>query len=84
MSAHQILSWLAGLALVGGALPSFAADAGPNLVVILADDLGYGDLGCYGADLIETPHIDKLAKRGLRFIDAYAASVCSPMSGAWA
>jgi arylsulfatase A len=51
----------------------------PNIVVILADDLGYGDLGCYGATKIETPHIDRIAREGMRFTDAHApASVCSP------
>lgn len=50
----------------------------PNVVLILADDLGWSDLGCYGADLHETPNLDKLAKSGIRFTDAYAASVCSP------
>ena len=50
----------------------------PNIVLILADDLGWSDLGCYGADLIETPHIDRLAAEGVRFTQAYAMSVCSP------
>lgn len=50
----------------------------PNVVLILADDLGWADMGCYGADLHETPNLDRLAKSGLRFTDAYAASVCSP------
>jgi len=50
----------------------------PNIVLILADDLGWSDLVCYGADLHETPHIDRLAATGMRFTDAYAASVCSP------
>ena len=51
----------------------------PNFVFILADDLGWADLGCYGSDLHETPNIDRLAGRGMRFTDAYAAaSVCSP------
>lgn len=49
-----------------------------NVVLVLADDLGWSDLGCYGADLHETPHIDRLASQGVRFTDAYAASVCSP------
>jgi arylsulfatase A-like enzyme len=50
-----------------------------NIVFILADDLGWSDLGCYGADLHETPHIDRLAAEGVRFTDAYSASpVCSP------
>ena len=51
----------------------------PNFVFILADDLGWADLGCYGSDLHETPNIDKLARQGMRFTDAYAAApVCSP------
>lgn len=51
----------------------------PNIVFILADDLGYGDLGCYGQKLIRTPNIDALAKSGMRFTDFYAGStVCAP------
>ncbi len=49
-----------------------------NVVMIVADDLGWSDLGCYGADLHETPHLDQLAASAVRFTDAYAASVCSP------
>ncbi len=59
-----------------------AAPAGtrpPNLVVVLADDLGYGELGAYGQKLITTPRLDRLAAEGLRFTDAYsAAAVCAP------
>jgi arylsulfatase A len=51
----------------------------PNVVFILADDLGYGDLGCYGQKLINTPNIDRLAANGLKFTDFYAGtSVCAP------
>ncbi len=51
----------------------------PNIVFILADDLGYGDLGCYGQKRIRTPHIDQLAAEGLRFTSCYAGStVCAP------
>lgn len=51
----------------------------PNLVFILADDLGYADLSCYGQSKFETPNIDNLAANGLRFTQAYAgAPVCSP------
>ncbi|WP_145223318.1 arylsulfatase [Gimesia alba] len=50
----------------------------PNIIFIMADDLGYGDLGCYGQKLIQTPHIDQLATQGMRFTQAYAgASVCT-------
>ncbi|MAT09678.1 MAG: hypothetical protein CMM02_01610 [Rhodopirellula sp.] len=51
----------------------------PNVIFILADDLGYSELGCYGNDFNETPSLDKLSKQGMRFTDAYAAApVCSP------
>jgi arylsulfatase A-like enzyme len=51
----------------------------PNIVFILADDLGYGDLGCYGAVKVETPQIDRLAGQGILFTDAHAsAAVCTP------
>jgi len=50
-----------------------------NIVLILADDLGWADLGCYGGDLVETSHLDRLARESVRFTDAYAAApVCSP------
>ncbi len=51
----------------------------PNIIYILADDLGYGDLGCYGQDLIETPNIDMLASKGMKFTQHYSGSaVCAP------
>ncbi len=53
--------------------------ATPNIVLILADDLGYGDVGCYGATKVKTPNIDRLASEGRRFTDAHSASaVCTP------
>jgi arylsulfatase A-like enzyme len=65
--------------LPGG--PVLAADPPrlPNIVFILADDLGYGDLGCYGQKRIRTPHLDRMAKEGMRFTQFYAGStVCAP------
>ena len=57
---------------------TFAAQR-PNVIVILADDLGYGDVGCYGATELETPHIDRLSAQGLRFTSGYcSASTCTP------
>jgi arylsulfatase A-like enzyme len=51
----------------------------PNIIIILADDLGYGDVGCYGATKVKTPAIDKLAAQGLRFTDAHSvAATCTP------
>ncbi len=55
----------------------------PNVILIMADDLGYGDLGCYGQTRIKTPNIDRLAAEGIRFTDFYAGStVCSPSRAA--
>ena len=54
-------------------------DVRPNVVFIMVDDLGWTDLGCYGSDYYETPHIDKLAVAGMKFTQGYAAcTVCSP------
>ena len=66
---------LAATGLASGAEPPKR----PNFVFILADDLGYGDLGCYGQTRIKTPNIDRLAREGRRFTDFYAGStVCAP------
>ncbi|WP_395743541.1 sulfatase [Prosthecobacter sp.] len=61
-------------------LPQFLQAEGrrPNILFILVDDMGWSDLGCYGADLHETPRIDQLAAESVRFTNAYAMSVCSP------
>ena len=60
-------------------LATQAEDTPPNIIFIMADDLGYGDLGCYGQDLIKTPHIDSIAKNGVLFTYCYAGSaVCAP------
>ncbi|QDV67004.1 Arylsulfatase [Rosistilla carotiformis] len=57
---------------------AFAADK-PNVILIFIDDLGWGDIGCYGNDFVDTPRIDRLAAEGMRFTDFYAAgAVCSP------
>ena len=51
----------------------------PNIIFIMADDLGYGDIGCYGGKFIATPNLDRMAKDGIRFTDAYVGSpVCAP------
>ncbi|MDH4241710.1 MAG: sulfatase-like hydrolase/transferase, partial [Phycisphaerae bacterium] len=67
----------AALVLPGWAFPK--SQSRPNILFILADDLGWSQLGCYGSDFYETPNIDRLATEGMRFTDAYAACpVCSP------
>jgi arylsulfatase A-like enzyme len=71
-----------GSAIVVGRIPRWRRRARPNLVFILADDLGYGDLSSYGRRDYQTPHLDTMASGGVRFTDAYsAASVCTPTRG---
>ena len=55
-------------------------DKKPNVVFILADDLGYGDLSCYGQEKFETPNIDKLAQNGMRFTQCYSGTTVSAPS----
>jgi arylsulfatase A-like enzyme len=84
MNRHTLNLLLAGiLALLVNAPASVRAEKLPNLVIILADDLGYGDLSCYGHPSIRTPNLDRMANQGMRFTDFYvAASVCTPSRAA--
>ncbi len=71
------------LVAVGFSTLCHAAETPPNIVVVLADDLGWGDLGCYGHPLIKTPNLDRFAQQGLRLTQCYSASaVCSPSRSA--
>ena len=75
------MSW-AWLALFAAGAAAYGA-ARPNVVIIFTDDLGYGDLGCYGSPTIRTPRLDRMAAEGLRFTDFYsAAEVCTPSRAA--
>jgi arylsulfatase A-like enzyme len=74
---RPLLLVLASLLSAGAALA--ASPAKPNVVLIYADDLGYGDVGCYGAERVDTPHIDRLAEEGRLVTDAHSASAtCTP------
>jgi arylsulfatase A-like enzyme len=80
----RVLAAAVTLLLSSGPAPQAAQPARrPNVIVILADDLGWTDLACYGSDLHETPHLDRLAKNGMRFTQSYSAcTVCSPTRAA--
>lgn len=75
MRRREVLTGLAGLGATAGA----PGKRPPNIIVVLADDLGWGDLGVYGSPLIATPNLDRLARQGVRMTDFYAsANVCTP------
>ena len=80
---------LLACALMGALAPSVSAADRPNVVIFLADDLGQRDLGCYGSSFYDTPNLDRMARAGMKFTQAYAACpVCSPtraslLTGRW-
>jgi len=82
MRARMHPAGLAVLLTLANPLGAPAGEAPPNFVFLLADDLGWSDLACYGSDLHETPNIDGLARQGIRFTQAYAMCVCSPTRAA--
>lgn len=68
---------------IGAAGISLGAERPPNVIILFADDLGYGDLGCYGHPTIQTPNLDRMASEGMRFTEFYsAAEVCTPSRAA--
>ena len=82
-------SWKIGTVLLclsltlWGCAPASESSGPPNFVIIFADDLGYGDLGCYGSPTLQTPRLDRMAEEGMRFTSFYvAASVCTPSRAA--
>ena len=79
LSAASIVPLLAG-SCAGDPAVSVPENARPNIIFIFSDDLGIGDLSCYGATRVATPHIDRLAAQGQRFTNAYATSATSTPS----
>ncbi len=78
-SRRQFLKQAATAGLAFSLLPSCQKKSQPNIIYIMADDLGYADLGCYGQKHIKTPNIDKMAREGIKFTQHYAgSSVCAP------
>ncbi|MEM9587103.1 MAG: arylsulfatase [Planctomycetota bacterium] len=77
---HALLATCASvMCFSANGLAADRSDARPNIIYIMCDDLGYGDLGCYGQKVIQTPSIDQLARQGMRFTDHYAGhTVCRP------
>src|SRR5688572_22705816 len=75
----RLVATLLAVCMLWTVSASAAAADKPNVIVILADDFGYGSVGCYGGAGLNTPHLDRLAKEGRKFTHAYApGSVCSP------
>jgi arylsulfatase A-like enzyme len=82
MNRHQTTTMALLLLALSMTAKTSSAET-PNIVLIMADDLGYGDVGCYGNPVNRTPHIDALAASGLRFTDFHSAGpMCSPTRAA--
>ena len=79
MRVHRVSQSLALVFLSVGSVLAASATSMPNVLLILADDQTYHDVGCYGNDQINTPHIDRLASEGMRFTRAFTATaMCAP------
>jgi arylsulfatase A-like enzyme len=79
LTAYQLFLFFCAVAALGCSGPEETSESRPNIIYIMADDLGYGDLGSYGQQWIQTPNIDRLAAEGMRFTQCYTGStVCAP------
>jgi arylsulfatase A len=79
ISHHILICLLAVITSIVNSQTVFAQKSPPNIIIIFADDLGYGELGSYGQKIIQTPNLDKLASQGMRFTDFYSSSaLCAP------
>src|SRR5580765_2118329 len=79
VTRREFIGSALGTAVATGAVPAQGPGARPNVLFILADDLGYGDLSCYGRPDYRTPVLDAFARQGIKFMSAYAAApVCTP------
>src|SRR4051812_25767469 len=81
MTRHRVLQCLVATLVSGaggGVASGAAAAAGPNVIVFLVDDMGWMDCTPYGSQYYETPSMERLARRAMRFTDAYACPLCSP------
>jgi arylsulfatase A-like enzyme len=79
---HKAIKYIPLLGMIASCSNPTEAEQSPNIIFILCDDLGYGDLGCYGQKYIHTPRLDTMAARGIRFTQAYAGSPVSAPSRA--
>lgn len=81
---HFVLGWVGWLGLAAALLAAPAKSQPPNFIFVLIDDMGYGDLSCYGGNPGQTPHLDALASEGIRFTQFYVGSpICSPSRAAF-
>ena len=79
LSKYVVMMKLTMVFLTVSVIQVSGKDPRPNVILIYADDIGFGDLGCYGATKVKTPHIDRLANQGRQFTDMHtASSVCTP------